>query len=531
VGGKSGKWSYYAYYSSRSGDGWRPNAAFDYHAYYANVKYQFNEKGSIALQFSRTDYIQQIAGGLTDAEFDANNRQSTRSRNFFNPGINIPALIFNYKFDPNTRLEVTSNGLIGQRNSVQFIANANVPDTINKATNSYNPRQVDRDYYYSFTTEARMLHDYKLGDLKSTFTAGMRYFFEHTQRRQKGVGDDNSDFDLDLVQPYGIDLHLNTINYAAFAENIFRLTPKFSITPGLRFEDIQTDMTGAIINQTFPVNYKQSHTFPLFGFGAQYQVTGNSQLYANISQAYRPYLYANITPADQLGVINPDLKDETGYDADLGYRRNVGTLFNYDLDAYYVYYHNRVGQLTELNSSNQTYLYTTNIGNLSAKGVEAYTSVSLLRSFDEYAISDIRLFSSLSYDHARYLSGSITQGATNISLVGNYAEGTPDWIERAGLSYLSKHVTSTLQYSYVSKNYTDANNTVFNPTGASGLVPAYHVFDWAFNYRFLQHYHLSAAVNNIGNAKYFTRRINMYPGPGILPADGRTFNIGFGINF
>jgi Fe(3+) dicitrate transport protein len=31
------------------------------------------------------------------------------------------------------------------------------------------------------------------------------------------------------------------------------------------------------------------------------------------------------------------------------------------------------------------------------------------------------------------------------------------------------------------------------------------------------------------NAKYFTRRINMYPGPGILPADGRTFNIGFGL--
>ena len=59
VGGKSGKWSYYAYFADRSGDGWRPNAAFDYHAYYANVKYQFNDKGSIALQFSRMDYVQQ----------------------------------------------------------------------------------------------------------------------------------------------------------------------------------------------------------------------------------------------------------------------------------------------------------------------------------------------------------------------------------------------------------------------------------------------------------------------------------------
>lgn len=189
-----------------------------------------------------------------------------------------------------------------------------------------------------------------------------------------------------------------------------------------------------------------------------------------------------------------------------------------------------MGQLTETNSSNVPYLYTTNIGNLVAKGVEASTSVSLLRSFDQGANSDIRLFNSLSYDHARYISGSIVQGATNISLVGKYAEGTPDWIERAGLSYLSKHITSTIQYSYISKNYSDANNTVFNPTGASGIVPAYHVFDWSFNYRFLQHYHLTANVNNLFDAKYFTRRINMYPGPGILPADGRTFNIGFGIN-
>src|ERR1700744_1253243 len=264
VGGKSGKWSYYAYFSDRSGDGWRPNAAFDYHAYYANIKYQFNDKGSIALQFSRMDYVQQIAGGLTDAQFDANNQQSTRGRNFFNPEINIPALLFNYNLDKNTRLEVISNGIIGQRNSVQFIANANVPDTVNKALNTYNPRQVDRDYYYGFTTEARLLHSYQLGDLKSTFTTGLRFFDEHTQRRQKGVGDTGSDFDLTLVKPYGIDLDLHTTNYAAFAENIFQITPKFSITPGARFEDIQTNMNGVILNRTFPVSYKQDRNFPLF---------------------------------------------------------------------------------------------------------------------------------------------------------------------------------------------------------------------------------------------------------------------------
>jgi Fe(3+) dicitrate transport protein len=70
---------------------------------------------------------------------------------------------------------------------------------------------------------------------------------------------------------------------------------------------------------------------------------------------------------------------------------------------------------------------------------------------------------------------------------------------------------------------------VFNATGLSGIVPAYHVFDWSFNYNFLKNYHIFASVNNVLNAKYFTRRITILPGPGILPSDGRTFNVGFGV--
>ena len=530
VGGKSGKFTYYAYFSSRTGDGWRPDAAFNYQAYYASLRYQFNSNGSLAFQFSRSDYRQQIAGGLTDAQFAQNNRQSTRARNFFNPEINIPALLFNYNLGKNTRLEVTSHALIGQRNSVQFIANPNVADTVNSSLKTYNPRQVDRDYYYGFTTEARLLHRYRLGSLYSTFTSGIRYFTEHTQRRQKGTGTTGSDFDLSLVKPYGIDLNLHTTNYAAFAENIFQVTPLFSITPGFRYENINTALSGVINNATFPISYKANRNFPLFGTGLQYQVTTESQFYGNISQAYRPYIYANVTPADQLGVINPNLKDSRGYSADLGYRGHIKSVFNFDIDAFYVYYSNRIGNLTETNSSNFTYLYTTNIGNAVVKGIEAYTEVSLLQALSSQPhLYDFKLFSSLAYNHARYISGQINQSGKNVSLAGNQTEGTPDWIERAGLTFINQHLTSTLQYSYVGKNYSDANNTLFNVTGASGLVPAYQVFDWAFSYRFLQHYHLTASINNLLNAKYFTRRINMYPGPGILPADGRTFNIGFGL--
>ena len=529
IGGKVGKISYYAYYSARTGDGWRPDAAFNYRAYYANIKYQFNSKGSLALQFSRSDYRQQIAGGLTDDQFNANNRQSTRFRNFFNPEINIPALLFNYAFNSNTRLEVTSHVLFGQRNSVQFINTPNVPDTVNTKLNTYNPRQVDRDYYAGFTTEARLLHSYKLGDLKSTFTTGVRYFEETTKRKQKGVGTTGTDFDLSLVKPYGIDLRLHSLNFAAFAENIFQITPAFTITPGVRYEVIKTTTSGVINNASFPIGYKGNRNYPLFGTGLQYEFNNGSQLYGNFSQAYRPYLYAAVTPADQLTVIDPNIKDSRGYDIDFGYRGRISTIFNYDVNGFYVRYNNRAGTLTQTDANNVTHLFMTNIGDAVAKGVEAYTEVSLIRSFNEHAGSDLRLFNSLAYTHGRYINGSINQSGKNISLKNNHTESTPDWINRTGLTFLSGHVSSTLQYSYTSKSSSDANNTVFNPTGATGLVPAYHIVDWAFNFNFLKNYHLTANVNNLLNAKYFTRRINMYPGPGILPADGRTFNVGFGM--
>lgn len=529
VTGRTGKISYYAYFANRTGNGYRNNSAFSGQWLYANIKYQFNQKGSLSLQFSRVNFFEQNAGGLTDAQFNANSKATTRSRNYFDPEINIPALLFNYKLASNTTLAITSNGIIGQRNSVQFLNNPGVADTVNNTLKTFNPRQVDRDYYYGFTTEARLLTRYKLGNLLSSFSSGIRYFTELTNRRQKAGGTIGSDYDLTVIKPYGIDLKLRTLNYAAFAENVFQVTPKFSITPGARYEVINTSLDGVIDNAVDHVSYVNHRHFPLFGAGLQYQLNGSGQLYGNISQAYRPFSYANIIPGNDLALVDPDLKDSRGYDADLGYRGNINSIFNYDFNLYYVYYGNRIGNLTQLNAASQTYIFTTNIGNAVAKGVEAYTEVSLWRIFNKNTINDIRLFNSFSYDHARYISGSLSNGTNNVSLNGNWLEGTPEWINRAGLTYLSKHITTTLQFSYVGKNYTDANNTAFNPTGLSGIVPAYHVFDWSFNYTFLQKYHIFSNLNNVLNAKYFTRRITILPGPGLLPADGITFNVGFGV--
>jgi len=530
VGGTKGKINYYAYYDNRHADGWRPNGSYQYKAYYANIKYIFSKKGSLAFQFSRTDTRQQIAGGLTDAMFQQNARQSNRTRNYFVPIINIPAVIFNYELSEKTHVQITSHGIWGERSSVQFINTANINDTINTNLGTYNPRQVDRDFYNGFTTEARFLHQYQIGKTIGTMAGGIRYFNQHTQRKQKGKGTTGSNCDLSLIAPYGIDLQFHTINYAVFVENIFQLNKTFSLTPGFRYEVISSDLTGVINNATFPVSYKGDRKFPLFGLGLQYQSTKSTQLYGNISQAYRPYLYANVTPADQIGVVDPNLKDSKGYDVDLGYRGQVSDLFNFDINAFYLFYGDKIGKLTEIGSNNSTYQLTTNIGNSVAQGFEIYINLSLWKALGgNTRNADFRIFSSLAYTHARYTSGALSNNIDNISLVGNRVEGVPDWIERSGLEIRYKKVSTTVQTSYVSDQFNDANNTQFTATGTVGYVPSYTLFDWAINWKFLEQYSIAAGINNIMDVRYFSRRINMYPGPGILPGDGRSFYVTLGL--
>ncbi|GAC1424752.1 MAG: TonB-dependent receptor [Chitinophagaceae bacterium] len=530
VGGTKGRLNYYAFYDNRHGDGWRDNAKFNYHSYYVHLGYRISNKITLSAEFSRMDYVQQIAGGLTDAQFQADHRQSLRGRNYFQPAINIPALKFEYRISSGTQLEVTLNSLFGQRNSVQFINAGNIQDTINTSLNSYNPRQVDRDYYKGFTTEARILHHYTIGKISSTLSGGARYFTELTKRRQKGLGTTAGDFDLSLVQPYGIDLHLNTSNYAVFAENIFQLAPKFSVTPGVRYEIIKTDLTGVINNATAGIAYSSKRNFPLFGTGLQYQLNTTSQLYGNISQAYRPYLYASVTPADRLDQIDPNLKDSKGYTGDIGYRGHYKNVLKFDIDAFYLYYGNKIGLVSDQYTNGSSYLFTTNIGNSVAKGFETFVELSLLKLVNPKATNpDIRIFNSLTYDNAKYTSGAITLAGKNTPIRGKLVENAPAWIDKAGIDFVFKKVSTGFLYSYTSKSYNDAFNTEFSSNGVTGAIPAYHVWDWNFNWQFTGQFHLSAGINNLTNEKYFNRRITFYPGPGILPADGRTFHVSIGI--
>lgn len=547
IGGKVGKFSYYAYNHSRSGDGWRENSQYKVRNSHIFLEYSFTEKTKLSAEYTNMDYQMQQAGGLTDVQFNDNPRQSLRDRNWFGTPWNLFSLNFDTKINENFSSNTKLFGLIGERNSVGFTATPNNPDAIDPLTNDYTNRRVDRDYYKNFGIENRNLYRYKLGKIENNLAFGVRAYKAYTNRVQNGVGTTGSDFNLNIDGRYPRDLDFYTENVALFAENQFKLTESFSITPGVRYEYINSIGSGRFgINSGNDVPFEEneiSRSQPLFGLGLEYKL-GTTNVYANITQAYRPVLFSDFTPPAVTDVIDPNLKDASGFNADLGYRGTFKNYLNFDFSLFYLSYNNRIGgvrQFINNDPTQGTFLFRTNLGETVNKGIEGFVNLNVTRFLEiDNSVGNIDVFATVSFIDSRYTDFSTfttTGTAPNITITesnlrGNRVENAPRYIHNFGLGWNKNNISATLQYKMNGRVFTDANNTVApSANGVTGVLEDYNVLDLSAEYKFLQNYNLRAGINNLTDEMYATRRAGGYPGPGILPGEGRTFFLSIGAKF
>jgi Fe(3+) dicitrate transport protein len=528
IGGKKGKFHYYAFYDHRNGDGWRANSRFFTNAGFGTVTYNFSKKASLTAEIMHSHNRSQQPGGMTDIQFSEDPSASFRNRNWFDVKWTTMALIFNHQFNEHTRWNTKLFGTIGDRGSVGFMQPINVADSINKLTNLYNNRTVQIDQYRNLGIERRLITNYGLANMKNTFSSGIRWFNGNTSRFADGKGTTGSGYDISVLGQFPRDIDFSSSNLAMFSENIFRVTDRFLIIPGLRYEWVRGRAGGinGFTSNGSPIllqNIKKSRTFLLAGIGFEYHLTKATEFYLNYSEAYRPIQFANLQAAPTVDIIDENLRDSKGYNADLGYRGKFKDIIQFDVSAFYLYYGDRVGVISQSGGKR----LITNLGASSSKGIESYVEVNLARALRKNIKSDLIVFSSTSYTDARYGGGY-----KDANLVGKKVENAPAYILRNGLTAGYGRFNYTIQLSYVSKAYSDASNTVIRTlNGQNGLIPAYTVTDISSTYKFNKKMNVKAGVNNLFNEMYFTRRSGGYPGPGLLPADGRTFFISFSLKF
>lgn len=522
LGGQIKEVNYYAFYQHKQGKGWRANTDFDLNTGYASLSWQVNSKLKIGAEMTLMDYLMQQPGGLTDVQFEENPRASYRNGNWFKAKWYIPAAHLDLAINEKTKLNLRTYGLIAERGSI-----GNIINPLRDKTDTTARRQLSYDHYRNWGSEIRVLHRYQLAAKPASLLIGARYFHGNTSKMQ-GSGFQGKDANFNFPDPSRadeFDYKFPSHNAAFFVENVLWLTPKWSITPGFRMEYINSNAKGysieARINEIVPGNEQKTRSFPLFGIGLNYAVSGSNELYFNISQNYSPVNYADIQVRTPNFQVDPDLKDVTGFNADFGFRGQHKDWLNFDLSAYYLDYNNRIGIIRKASDDGlEVIRYRTNVGRSRSRGVEAFGELSFLRLIaNPVKTSDISLFASIAYTDAAYTK-AINPLLTTL-IVGKQVEFAPNLITRAGLTFKKGKFGTTLQLAYTSIQYSDAYNSSHTADGLVGEIPAYKLLDWTANYR-AGIFNFSMSVNNVLNEKYFTRRALGFPGPGIIPSDGIT---------
>lgn len=532
VSGTVGKLKYYGFAHYKRGDGWRPNSNFESFNGYADVHYQFNEKHMVGIEYTRMKYLAQQPGGLDDNMFEQDPRQSNRARNWFAVEWNLLDVEWDYRISPRTRWQTRVYSLLASRNAVGFR-----PNRPSQADNG-GQRDLLTGTFNNTAIESRLLHRYNAGSQQQVLLAGVRAYKGLSKAKQGYVNNGNGanfSFDDETSQVIS-DYTFPNLNLAAFAEHIVRLSSKFSITPGIRVEHIRTEANGSYHDRVYDLrdsiisdvetseNRQLPRTFVIGALGLSYKHKPILETYGNFSQNYRSVTFNDIRVVNPSFEIDPAISDERGWSSDLGVRGSIMDMFRFDGNIFYLYYGNRIGEYYAVKDRNRVIRKRGNVGVAQIYGVETFMEMDLQRFWK--AVTDkfnTTIYSNLALTQATYTKSPVA------NIDGKNVEYVPFVNWKAGVQLQYKTWKLTYQFSYLSDQYADATNAEKGGySGVNGKVPAYNVMDlsagWSRKWLTIE-----ASVNNIANVAYFTRRATGYPGPGIIPGDGRSFYLTAGV--
>lgn len=540
LSGTAGKFSYYTYFNYKEGDGYQDNSEFNARNFFANLNYQFNEKTSLSLDYTLFDYLAHQAGGLTDVMFLEDPSQSNRERNWFKVNWNLLALKFKHQFSDQTMFTLNLFGLDASRKSVGFrtnrVSQPDEPGTV---------RDLIVGDFVNWGAEARILHKYNFKEKENALLIGAKYYqSDNTAIQGPGSAENGPDFEFYTDEfpnyPNQSDYKFPNLNLAFFGENIFRFSDKFTVTPGFRVEFIDTkadgfykninlDNAGNVIqNETIYENENLERSFVLFGVGLSYEPLSGVEMYGNFSQNYRSVTFNDIRIANPSFRVDPDISDEKGFTADFGARGQLGRKFSYDANVFGLMYDDRIGEVL-VAEDNRVVRSRGNIGKAFMYGLETFVDWNVYKTFFNGDLQyKWNVFVNTSFTNSEYIESDIP------GVEGNKVEFVPNVNLKTGTSFGYKNFLASLQYTYLSDQYTDASNAPIdvddNVRGIEGQIPSYHVMDLSLSYSFSR-FRIETGVNNLTDNSYFTRRATGYPGPGIIASAPRTYYATFQFKF
>jgi len=483
LGGTKGKLSYYGYLQYKQGDGFRANSEYASRNAFVTIGYKVSDKTQIKLDYTKLDYLAQQAGGLTDTQFEANPNFSNRARNWFDVDWNLYSARLDHEFTKDTKASFQLSYLDASRKSVGFRGD---PTQLNQnPITALDEQDVDGGYilprdiingtFKNVAIESKLIHTRDILSKSVTTLVGNKiYISNNTSDQGPGSRDVDADFNIysedfpTYANQSSFDFPNRNVSF--FAEQIWRLTDKLEVTPGIRWEYIRTESQGTYNEVVLDLG-------------------------------------------------------ESGFTVDFGLRGRLNKALSYDVGAFSILYDDRIGIVFD-DRANRV---RQNIGKALIYGLEAFADYNLISLIDK---------DSDRYRLNAFINGAVT-GSEYIqsevpNVEGRQVEFIPALNIKTGLRGGYRNLLFSLQYTYLSEQYTDVENSEAAPIGDSrngiiGPVPSYNVTDVSASYRWKM-WKLETGINNLLNKSYYTRRATGYPGPGIIPSDPRSWYITVALN-
>ena len=503
LGGTSGAFGYLGYVAHRTADGARPNADYDVTSGSVKAVWKATDADRWILNMDTYASESGEAGRISLSQYGANRDFARTPNDRIWIERYVPSITYEHEFSDDTLL-------------------------MSKAWTGYQDRfsrrqtgtaaNLDRQEFSFLGTDTRLRHAWEAWGRELATTGGVVVYASDSPRSRKRGAEPEA-----TTGPTRFELDRRTIYGALFAEQLMKLG-RLSVVPAFRLELIgmkvqelsNVEVTRPLITESY------ASAVPLGALGLAYDLDEANELYANVSQGYRPKEYDDLANPTSSAQRSPsDLDESRTWTHEFGIRGTPTPWWSYDTSYFLIDYDNFI-ENRDLGSGNSE---RSNSGRAMYQGVELANELDLIGLYDAVAHTEhgtrwgrLSLYSNLSVLGAEFVSG------TNEDRDPAYA---PAYLVKAGAVYqLHDRVKVSLAGQFVGDHYWQDSNAA----GSVGTtkVASYKMWDLAAEAKLYKDWvRLIAGVNNLFDEDYYSR----IRSDGIEPAARRTYYVGFSVAF
>jgi Fe(3+) dicitrate transport protein len=464
------------------GDGFRDHSDTEVDNLILDARYYLNDQHELAsqLQYYRVDA--ELPGALTPQAYEQDRTQSQRPYDGYEADMSRATVTWTYT--PADNVEFQWRNFVHDADRTFFFGQ-NLSGTGHWADPGLDSTHV-ADSPRLFTvlgTEPRLAIRHGRHDI----TLGARFVSEDVEfdvnRLELSSGD----------RSVARDWHLDTRAMAFYVSDTMSfLDDRLTVTPGLRYEDVDMDFRDNLSGNTEENNAEEL----LPGLTVGYQASDDLFVFANSQRSLVPVQIAQTTREGAVA-------NETAWNHELGARLQVtpdlfssATLFRID-------YEDQI----QFNRSTSRF---ENLGETRHQGIELANRWNVNSQWE--------LGLGYTFLDTEQLSGDNE---------GNELPNAPTHKVSADAVYSYQAWDASVNWVYVSESYSDADNTEEETSnGSAGELPDYHLVTARVGRDFAMGgdrvLNLGLAVNNLLDEDYYFRGVDVSP-VGRVPQPGRSF--------